>query len=460
MQLVVQTGPDAGKVVNLDSPLLVVGRQAGVDLLLNDGQISRRHVQFEIGNGQVFISDLGSANGTFVNGQRLTANQPRSVSSGDLVRLGSTTLAVQGTVNLYPGSAQPQSQNLPPLYNRPTQPPAPAYPPAPTPPAYNAPPSAPPAYNAPYQPAQYNMPPASYPAPAQNMPPYNANPAQFQNPYPIAPPPGPVYGTPHPATPNYVIPTPGKATPTRKSFLVPGMVGLLLFGALLIGLIAIVGGSTGRTATNNISGVGGGNSLGTGTLTAAPLPTITIARGTSGTNPPPPSPGAAASGSALANMTVNAGRPGGIGVNLAQGEGQTVTRDRLKATFPASWTVETDNPQYLMAAVAPDGTTVALVQQADNLSGNATERLNQLLETYKRNFSDIKIIDKVSATNDGHATAYIQYTDKSKTHRHEYIRSIPDGDKNTYLVRFSAEAEVFDNLVDTFNTILGSIIIS
>ncbi|MEI6042825.1 MAG: FHA domain-containing protein [Chloroflexota bacterium] len=115
MQLVVQTGPDAGKVFNLDRPLLIAGRQVGNEMVLNDTQVSRRHIQLELRNGQVFISDLGSANGTNVNGQSLLPNQPRLLMPGDLVQLGNTALVFN--VAPAPAPTLGYSPNQPTYYN-------------------------------------------------------------------------------------------------------------------------------------------------------------------------------------------------------------------------------------------------------------------------------------------------------------------------------------------------------
>jgi hypothetical protein len=50
--------------------------------------VSRLHAAIEIINTHVTITDLGSANGTFLNGQRLTAYTPRIVRDGDILRFG------------------------------------------------------------------------------------------------------------------------------------------------------------------------------------------------------------------------------------------------------------------------------------------------------------------------------------------------------------------------------------
>jgi pSer/pThr/pTyr-binding forkhead associated (FHA) protein len=69
-----------------------VGRDADDGLLLDDPTVSRRHLRLEpTGSGLVAV-DLGSANGTTVDGERLT--EPRILRPGNVVRLGETELVV------------------------------------------------------------------------------------------------------------------------------------------------------------------------------------------------------------------------------------------------------------------------------------------------------------------------------------------------------------------------------
>jgi hypothetical protein len=93
-----------GKLVVLDSPALeqgsermlnsapvTVGRGAQNDLPLeHDEFASARHARFEPRRDGVWIEDVGSTNGTFVNGVRLS--RPRKLAVGDLVRVGATDL--------------------------------------------------------------------------------------------------------------------------------------------------------------------------------------------------------------------------------------------------------------------------------------------------------------------------------------------------------------------------------
>lgn len=59
-----------------------------------DKGVSRRHAAIIRKDGSLHIVDMGSANGTFLNGQRLVANQPRVLRDGDDVRLGHLVLRI------------------------------------------------------------------------------------------------------------------------------------------------------------------------------------------------------------------------------------------------------------------------------------------------------------------------------------------------------------------------------
>jgi pSer/pThr/pTyr-binding forkhead associated (FHA) protein len=81
----------AGEEHSIDSSPLLVGREAENDVpLLRDDFTSGRHARFEPRRDGVWVEDVGSTNGTFVNGVRLT--QPRKLSPGDVIRIGETDL--------------------------------------------------------------------------------------------------------------------------------------------------------------------------------------------------------------------------------------------------------------------------------------------------------------------------------------------------------------------------------
>jgi pSer/pThr/pTyr-binding forkhead associated (FHA) protein len=65
-------------------PEMTIGRQAECDLQLTEGHTSRRHARISVNAGAVWLEDLTSANGTYINGARISA--PVRLSSGDRVR--------------------------------------------------------------------------------------------------------------------------------------------------------------------------------------------------------------------------------------------------------------------------------------------------------------------------------------------------------------------------------------
>jgi hypothetical protein len=92
-RLVVAASPalDEGDVFPLDSAPLSVGRGAANDVpIASDEYASARHARFEPRRDGVYVEDIGSTNGTYVNGIRLT--RERRLAPGDLIRIGETDL--------------------------------------------------------------------------------------------------------------------------------------------------------------------------------------------------------------------------------------------------------------------------------------------------------------------------------------------------------------------------------
>ncbi|MFE7892353.1 FHA domain-containing protein [Streptomyces sp. NPDC057412] len=91
-QLHVVAGPDAGGVHLLHGGEIRVGRSADADVPLDDPDVSRLHCAVTVGaDGRVAVADLGSTNGTTLDGTRLTTRPVRFVP-GALLRLGESTL--------------------------------------------------------------------------------------------------------------------------------------------------------------------------------------------------------------------------------------------------------------------------------------------------------------------------------------------------------------------------------
>ena len=91
--LIVLQGPDKGKTLKADDDRVLIGR--GSDQVpLSDQSVSRRHAELRRADGLWELTDLNSANGTYVNGVRV--QKPTRLKHGDQIRLGSTLLVYGG----------------------------------------------------------------------------------------------------------------------------------------------------------------------------------------------------------------------------------------------------------------------------------------------------------------------------------------------------------------------------
>jgi pSer/pThr/pTyr-binding forkhead associated (FHA) protein len=91
VKLKLRRGPEGVSSVDCSQPVTTFGRK-DVDVRLNDLDVSRKHTAVEIvGGDRVFVRDLGSTNGTFVNGKKISHQE---VNAGDLIQLGQTVFEV------------------------------------------------------------------------------------------------------------------------------------------------------------------------------------------------------------------------------------------------------------------------------------------------------------------------------------------------------------------------------
>jgi hypothetical protein len=93
VQLVVVRGKPEGKVIPLVGPNFKIGRGETCHLRPNSEEVSREHAEFTISGEGVVVRDLGSRNGTLVNGKALTTDACR-LKDRDLVKVGPLTFAV------------------------------------------------------------------------------------------------------------------------------------------------------------------------------------------------------------------------------------------------------------------------------------------------------------------------------------------------------------------------------
>ena len=213
-RLVVRRGPQPNHAFEVSKDVTSLGRDISNDIVVNDRETSRHHLRLVRSGDTLTLEDLGSTNGTFVNGKRVSGVTP--LQNGDMIGLGETvTLALESSREAAapPPSAPPVAlgqQTPPPVPPPPTEMPMPdpVYTPPPsdyglrgTPPTPAAPadpygppaaeqyPQQPPAYPAypeqpgappqQQQPGYYAQPPAGYstpPAPPQQYPGYDYDP--------------------------------------------------------------------------------------------------------------------------------------------------------------------------------------------------------------------------------------------------------------------------------------------
>ena len=83
--LVVREGPTASVRLWVDKPEVILGRADECDIVISDRQVSRRHARIRLEGEHYYIEDLGSKNGTFVNGQELTA--PHLLKNDDEIQI-------------------------------------------------------------------------------------------------------------------------------------------------------------------------------------------------------------------------------------------------------------------------------------------------------------------------------------------------------------------------------------
>lgn len=193
-RLVIRRGPQPNQTYEISKDVTSLGRDITNDIVINDRETSRHHLRLQRSADTVTVEDLGSTNGTFVNGKRVTG--VTTLQNGDMLGLGETvTLAFEkqmsGAADA-PGGGIPAPLSPPPVEAPPAEaaysPPAAAFPgqqaladpyspPAAesTPPPPNAYPEQQPQMQ---QPAYYGQPPAGYqiPPPPQQYPGYDYDP--------------------------------------------------------------------------------------------------------------------------------------------------------------------------------------------------------------------------------------------------------------------------------------------
>jgi predicted component of type VI protein secretion system len=85
VKLITVTSKGARKSFTLNGPMMTVGRQPDCEVQIPHGLISRQHCQIQVNEDKLFIRDMKSANGTYVNGNRVNYTE---LKAGDIITLG------------------------------------------------------------------------------------------------------------------------------------------------------------------------------------------------------------------------------------------------------------------------------------------------------------------------------------------------------------------------------------
>jgi hypothetical protein len=91
--LMISQGSQAGLAAPLAGGMIMIGRGADCQLILDDDYVSTRHARVVATPNGIYVEDLGSTNGTYVNGQRVTA--PTTITLADSVRIGKTVMKLE-----------------------------------------------------------------------------------------------------------------------------------------------------------------------------------------------------------------------------------------------------------------------------------------------------------------------------------------------------------------------------
>lgn len=79
-----------GQRYSLNAPSIVLGRSSEADILIEDTGVSRRHLEIRTGNGVTHAVDMGSTNGSYVNGQRVSGST--ELTDGSTITMGRTKI--------------------------------------------------------------------------------------------------------------------------------------------------------------------------------------------------------------------------------------------------------------------------------------------------------------------------------------------------------------------------------
>ncbi len=97
-RLTMHSGPMKGRSYRFHQDVTTVGRTNGNDLVISGRTVSRRHARLWFQNGNWFLEDVGSANGTLVNNNRIYRDQPIVLNDGDVISFGDEVVVFNVTL--------------------------------------------------------------------------------------------------------------------------------------------------------------------------------------------------------------------------------------------------------------------------------------------------------------------------------------------------------------------------
>ncbi len=111
-RLLVRVGAQPEEEYILEREVTILGREAINDLVVDDAEVSRRHTRILREAEGYYVEDLGSTNGTFVNGQRVTS--PLLLYHGDTIEMGKSSRLVFLGANPAEDLTRPMTATTPP----------------------------------------------------------------------------------------------------------------------------------------------------------------------------------------------------------------------------------------------------------------------------------------------------------------------------------------------------------
>jgi pSer/pThr/pTyr-binding forkhead associated (FHA) protein len=104
ISLAIRNGHEAPAVKNFTQSEIIIGRDPGCEIPLQDDTVSTRHAQLAYHHGQWWLNDLTSTNGTILN--NIIINMPTVLTSGDEIKCGATRLLVNLATDTYVSPTQ------------------------------------------------------------------------------------------------------------------------------------------------------------------------------------------------------------------------------------------------------------------------------------------------------------------------------------------------------------------